>query len=190
MSAALSRRVAAFGLVLTVGVSAAACSSGGAGPSSAESSSTPVAASAAALTSAAAPSTPAGGSSAASINPCSLLTADAAKSIGLTLGAGRTAGAGDLTECVYDDAGPLIVAVLTGQFTQDSFKSLISSQDTGPYVSTTGKSAPVPGLGDAAYAYSKSGIVEVLEGSTVISITAADLATAEKVAKAVLPSVG
>src|SRR5262249_61255146 len=41
---------------------------------------------------------------------------------------------------------------------------------SGPYATNTGKAMPVTGLGDAAYSFDKVSIVEVLQGSTVISI--------------------
>jgi hypothetical protein len=198
-------------LALAITLPVAACSSAGAGdtdagngttstasPVSDASSTTSAGASAGASSGASAGASAgtsagasaAGGASAPTIDPCSLLSAAAAKSIGLTLGASRAVTTGDLKECVYDAAGPLIVAVLDAQFTRSSFQSLISSQDNGPYASTTGRSAPVPGIGDAAYSYAKTGIVEVLKGSTVASITAANVATAEKVATAVIPGLG
>ena len=130
----------------------------------------------------------AGGGAGSSVDPCSLLTAAQAQSaLNMTLGTGRKVTTGDLSECVYTTSGMLIVAVLDASFTPDSFKQLISSQDAGPFSQTSGKSASVSGLGDAAYSYAQAGIVEVLKGSTVISITADDLATAEKVARAGLP---
>ena len=133
--------------------------------------------------------TSAGGATGSSVNPCSLLTAAQAQSaLNIALGTGRKVTTGDLSECVYSTSGLLIVAVLDATFTPDSFKQMISSQDTGPFSQTSGKSAPVSGLGDAAYSYAQAGIVEVLKGSTVISITADDLATSEKVARAVLPN--
>lgn len=130
-----------------------------------------------------------GGSGSSSVDPCSLLTpAQAQAALNITLGTGRKVSSGDLNECVYSTSGLLIVAVLDASFTPDSFKRMISSQDAGPFSQTSGKSAPVSGLGDAAYSYAQAGIVEVLKGSTVISITADDLGTSEKVARAVLPN--
>jgi len=130
-----------------------------------------------------------GGGSVSAVDPCSLLTAAQAQAaLNITLGTGRKVTTGDLSECVYSTSGLLIVAVLDASFTPDSFKQMISSQDAGPFSQTSGKSAPVPGLGDAAYSYPRAGIVEVLKGSTVVSITADDLATGEKVARAVLPN--
>jgi hypothetical protein len=146
-------------------------------------------AAAAGATPAGAASTAATGSGGSSIDPCSLLTpAQAKAALNITLGTGRKVTTGDLSECVYSTSGLLIVAVLDSSFTQDSFKALITSQDSGPFSQTSGKSAPVSGLGDAAYTYAQAGIVEVLKGSTVISITADDVAGAEKAAQAVLPN--
>lgn len=133
--------------------------------------------------------TGAGGASGSSVDPCSLLTAAQAQAaLNITLGTGRKVTTGDLSECVYSTSGLLIVAVLDASFTPDSFKQMISSQDAGPFSQTSGKSAAVSGLGDAAYSYAQAGIVEVLKGSTVISITADDLAASEKVARVVLPN--
>jgi hypothetical protein len=64
---------------------------------------------------------------------------------------------------------------------------MIKTQDSGPYAQTTGKAAAVAGLGDAAYSYDKAGIVEVLKGTTVLSITSASTQTSKEVARAVLP---
>jgi hypothetical protein len=123
-----------------------------------------------------------------SIDPCALLTpADAQAVLHKSLGAGRTVTTGDLNECAYDDAGPLIIAVLKSSFTKASFQQMVESQDSGPYASTTGKSVAVAGLGDAAYSYDKAGIVEVLHNTTVLSITSASTQTSKEVAQAVLP---
>ena len=131
----------------------------------------------------------AAGPTGSSVDPCSLLTAAQAQAaLNITLGTGRKVTTSDLNECVYNTPDLLIVAVLDASFTPASFKQMISGQDTGPFSQTSGKSAPVSGLGDAAYSYAQVGIIEVLKGSTVVSITADDLATSEKVARAVLPS--
>jgi hypothetical protein len=123
-----------------------------------------------------------------SIDPCALLTpADAQAVLHTSLGAGRTVTAGDMNECVYDDAGPLMIAVLKRSFTKESFQQMVQSQDSGPSASTTGKSAAVAGLGDAAYSYDKVGIVEVLHNTTVLSISSASTAASKEVARAVLP---
>lgn len=194
-AAPVRRTTAAAVLAAAISLSAAACSSSGGGGGTAAGTGTadasPVSATTVTVGSTIGATIGASGSATAagsstSVDACSLLTSGTAKSLGLTLGTGRSVTAGDLTECAYDDAGPLIIAVLDGPFTKSSFQSMINTQDNGPYASTTGKSTAIPGLGDAAYAYAKTGIVEVLKGSTVISITAANLATAEKVAAAVL----
>jgi hypothetical protein len=123
-----------------------------------------------------------------SIDACALLTpTDAQAVLHKSLGAGRKVTTGDLNECVYDDAGPLIVAVLKSSFTKDSFQQMIERQDSGPYAQTTGKAVAVSGLGDAAYSYDKAGIVEILKATTVLSITAASTETSKEVARAVLP---
>jgi hypothetical protein len=122
------------------------------------------------------------------IDPCTLLTpSDAQAVLHKTLGSGRKVTTGDLNECVYDDSGPLIIAVLKGSFTKDSFQQMIITQENGPYGQTTGKAVAVAGLGDAAYSYDKVYIVEVLKNATVLSITSASTATSTEVARAVLP---
>jgi hypothetical protein len=132
----------------------------------------------------AAPTAPA----AAHTDPCALLTPAAGQAaLHKPLGAGRKVSTGDLDECVYDTAGPLIVAVLRGSFTADSLKRMIDTQNAGPYAKTTGPAVPVAGLGDAAYAFGKAGIVEVLKNTAVISVTSASIATSKQVALAVLP---
>jgi hypothetical protein len=78
-----------------------------------------------------------------SIDPCVLLTpTDAQAVLHKSLGAGRQVTTGDLNECVYDDAGPLIIAVLKSSFTNDSLQQMIERQDSGPYAQTTGKPWP------------------------------------------------
>jgi hypothetical protein len=136
---------------------------------------------------------PAGKSGAASgtpVDPCALLNpVKAAATLGRPLGAGRRISSGDLEECYYGGAGPLIVAVLKNSFTTDSFQQMIESQNAGPFAETTGKAVAVAGLGDAAYSFDKVGIVEVLKNSVVISITSPRSATSKKLAQAVLPKV-
>ncbi|OLB79174.1 MAG: hypothetical protein AUI14_11195 [Actinobacteria bacterium 13_2_20CM_2_71_6] len=123
-----------------------------------------------------------------SVDPCALLTpTDAQAVLHKTLGAGRKITTGDLNECAYDDAGPLVIAVLKSSFTKASFQQMIESQDSGPYAQTTGKGTAVAGLGDAAYSYDKAGIVEVLRGTTVLSVTSPSTQTSRDVARAVLP---
>jgi hypothetical protein len=123
-----------------------------------------------------------------SIDSCALLTpTDALAVLHKPLGTGRKVAVSDLNECVYDDAGMLIVAVLKDSFTKDSFQQMIKSQNDGPYATNTGKAAPVAGLGDAAYGFEKVNIVEVLQGSTVISITSTSTETSKAIARAVLP---
>jgi hypothetical protein len=127
---------------------------------------------------------------ATSIDPCGLLApTDAQAVLHRSLGAGRKVSTGDLDECVYDDAGPLVVAVLRRSFTKDSFQRMIESQNSGPYVETTGTAVSVTGLGDAAYSFEKAGIVEVIKNATVISITSPSTATSTQVARAALPHV-
>jgi hypothetical protein len=122
-----------------------------------------------------------------SIDPCALLTpSDAAAVLHKPLGAGRKVTTSDLNECAYGDGGLLIVAVLKGSFTKDSFQQMIKRQNSGPYAETAGKAAPVAGLGDAAYSFEKVNIVEVLQGSTVISITSGNTETSKAIARAVL----
>jgi len=186
-------RAAAAALALGCAVPAVtSCAAGG----TVQAGSTPVAPASSALAAGASPAGAAttstastGGLTGSSVDPCSLLTAAQAQAaLNITLGTGRKVTTGDLSECVYSTSGLLIVAVLDASFTPDSFKQMISSQDTGPFSQTSGKSAPVSGLGDAAYSYAQAGIVEMLKGSTVVSVTADDLATSEKVARAVLPN--
>ncbi|WP_377272801.1 hypothetical protein [Peterkaempfera sp. SMS 1(5)a] len=137
-------------------------------------------------------SSPAGdtasGPAAGTVDPCALLTAAEAQPVlHSALGTGRKVTTGDLTECVYNASGVLVVAVLKSSFTAESFQQLIKSQDAGPYGATTGKSQAVAGLGDAAYSYDKAGIIEVLKGSTVLSVTSGSTATSKGIARAVLP---
>lgn len=135
-----------------------------------------------------APSASAGAGSGSAVgDPCSLLPAGQAQAVlHRALGPGRKVTTGDLTECAYTTGGTVIVAVLGSSFTAASFRSFVHSQDGGPYASTTGTSSPLPGVGDAAYAYPKVGIVEALHHSTVISITTGDQATSIQIAKLVL----
>jgi hypothetical protein len=136
---------------------------------------------------------PAGGGAsiaATAIDPCALLTsADAQAVLHKPPGTGRKISTGDLNECFYDDAGPLVVAVLRGSFTRDSFQRMIERQNTGPFAETTGRAVPVGGLGDAAYSFEKAGIVEVIKNATALSITSATTATSKQVARAVLPRI-
>jgi hypothetical protein len=126
----------------------------------------------------------------ASIDPCALLRpSDAQAVLHRSLAAGRKVSTSDLDECVYDDAGPLVIAVLRGSFTRDSLQRMIDSQNSGPYVGTTGTAVTVAGLGDAAYSFEKAGIVEVIKKTTVISITSASTVTSTQVARAVLPNI-
>jgi hypothetical protein len=164
---------------------AAACSNNANSPSQSGSAT-------AAPASAAATTAPAGAAptvqAAAHTDPCALLTPAAGQAaLHKPLGAGRKVSAGDLDECVYDTAGPLVIAVLRSSFTADSLKRMIDTQNAGPYAKTTGPAVPVAGLGDAAYAFGKAGIVEVLKNTTVISVTSASTATSKQVALAVLP---
>jgi hypothetical protein len=76
--------------------------------------------------------------------------------------------------------------VLKGSFTKDSFQQMIKNQNTGPYADATGKAKPVTGLDDAAYSFEKVSIVEVLQGSTIISITSENIETSKAIARAVL----
>jgi hypothetical protein len=122
------------------------------------------------------------------VDPCALLTpAEGQAALHKPLGAGRKVSAGDLDECVYDTAGPLVVAVLRSSFTADSLKRMIDTQNAGPYAKTTGSAVPLAGLGDAAYTFDKAGIVEVLKNSTVLSVTSGSTATSKQIALAVLP---
>lgn len=98
---------------------------------------------------------------ATALDPCALFTAADAKAVVPTAGAGRKVAAGELQGCVYD--GAVLI-------------------DTRPFAGTAGQATPVTGLGDAAVAFAKAGIVEALKGSTVISVTTADVAPSKKVA--------
>jgi hypothetical protein len=169
---------------IAVGLLAAACAVTAACSGTTNSPAQPAATTAPAQATPAAPTA----QPAAHVDPCALLTpAEGQAALHKPLGAGRKVSAGDLDECAYDSAGPLIVAVLRSPFTAESLKRLIASQNAGPYVKTTGLAVPLAGLGDAAYSIDKAGIVEVLKGQTVISVTSGSTATSKQVAQAVLP---
>jgi hypothetical protein len=124
----------------------------------------------------------AGGKGGSAADPCGLLTpAQGQTALGKPLGTGKEVGTGDLRECVYA-SGPVVIAVLKSQYTEAAFRKLAASQGGGD-----GKTSAVSGLGDAAFAYGKTGIVEVLKGSTVLSVTSSSTATSEAVARAALP---
>jgi hypothetical protein len=125
---------------------------------------------------------PSAGASSGGIDPCKLLTpAEGRAILHKSLGAGRRIGTGDLSECAYSD-GPLMIAVLKSPYTKQTFRSLVSSQDGGG----AGKATAIPGLGEAAFAYGKTGIIEVLAGDIVVSVTSPATSTSEAVAHAVL----
>ena len=175
-----AHRIAVLVLAATCAV-AAACSSTTDSPAQPASTTAPVQATRSA------PASPTA-QAAAHVDPCALLTpADGQTALHKPLGAGRKVSTGDLDECAYDSAGPLVVAVLRSPFTAESLKQFIASQNAGPYAATTGLAVPLAGLGDAAYSIDKAGIVEVLKGQTVISVTSVSTAMSKQVAQAVLP---
>jgi hypothetical protein len=184
----VSRSMVLAGLCV-VACSVAGCSSSS-GQKAHSSSSTPSTGSATSASAQTSGTTPASSASTAStavssIDPCSLFTAaDAQSVLHHSLGAGRKITTGDLDECAFGGA-EVIVAVLKGSFTTGSFQSMINSQKNGPYASL-GKGVSMSGLGDAAAEFDKMGVVEFLKGSTAISVTTGDIATAKQVAAAVL----
>ncbi len=138
--------------------------------------------------SSAAPGAPTASGAPGAVDACRLLTASRAREVlHGPLGTGRHTSSGQLSECVYDRAGPLTVAVLRTSDGPHTFRALIRAQALGSYAKRSGKAKEVPGLGDQAYAYPGAGTVEVLRGSNVLSVTCPRLSTSEAVAEAVLP---